>query len=63
MSDVLSDADHELGMQLQVLQERDATLNREVVDLLASPRMMTILGPQRTKKALRFFQNLKARYH
>ena len=55
--DVLSDADHELGLQLQILQERDATLNREMVDLLASPRMMTILGKQRTQKALRWFQN------
>ena len=57
MSDVLSDADHELGVQLQILQERDATLNREMVDLLASPRMMTILGRQRTQNALRWFQN------
>jgi hypothetical protein len=50
-------ADHELGAQLQILQERDATLNREMVDLLASPRMMTILGRQRTQNALRWFQN------
>jgi hypothetical protein len=32
MPDVLSDADHELGVQLQILQERDATLNREMVE-------------------------------
>jgi hypothetical protein len=57
MPDVLSDADHELGVQLRILQERDATLHHEVVDLLASPRMMTILGRQRTQKALRWFQN------
>lgn len=57
MSDVLSDADHELGVQLQILQERDATLRHEVVDLLTSPRMMKILGRQRTQRALRWFQN------
>ena len=57
MPDVLSDADHELGVQLQILQERDATLHREMIDLLTSPRMMTILGRQRTQKALRWFQN------
>jgi hypothetical protein len=32
MSDVLSDADRELEVQLQILQERDATLQREVVE-------------------------------
>jgi len=63
MSDVFSDADHELEVQLQILQERDATLNHEITELLTSPRMMTILGRQRTQKALRWFQNLKARYH
>ena len=57
MSDVLSDADRELSAQLQILREKDATLHHEVVDLLASPRMMTILGRQRTEKALRWFQN------
>jgi len=57
MSDVLSDADHELGVQLQILQERDATLHREIIELLTSPRMMTILGLQRTLKAMRWFQN------
>ena len=57
MSDALSAADHELGVQLQILQERDATLHREVTELLASPRVMTILGRQRTQKALRWFQN------
>jgi hypothetical protein len=57
MSDVFSDADHELGVQLQILQERDATLHREMIDLLTSPRMMTILGLQRTQNALRWFQN------
>jgi hypothetical protein len=57
MSDVLSDADRELSAQLQILQEKDATLNREMIDLLTSPRMMTILGRQRTQKALRWFQN------
>jgi len=62
MSDALSAADHELGVQLQILQERDATLHHEVVDLLISPRMMKILGLRRTQNALRWFQNLKARY-
>jgi len=57
MSDALSDDYRESGAQLQILQERDATLHHEVVDLLASPRMMTILGKQRTQKALRWFQN------
>ena len=57
MSDVLSDADNELEAQLQILQERDATLHREMIDLLTSPRMMAILGRQRTQKALRWFQN------
>jgi hypothetical protein len=57
MSDVLSDADHELGVQLQILQERDETLHHEMTELLTSPRMMTILGRQRTQKALRWFQN------
>ena len=57
MSDVLSDADNELEAQLQILQERDATLHREMIDLLTSPRMMTILGRQRTQKALRWFEN------
>ena len=57
MSDVFSDADHELGVQLQILQERDATLNHEMTELLTSPRMLKILGRQRTQKALRWFQN------
>ena len=57
MSDALSAADHELGVQLQILQERDATLHREVTELLASPRVMTILGRQRTQKLLRWFLN------
>ena len=63
MSDALSDDDRDLGAQLQILQERDATLNHEMTELLTSPGMMTILGRQRTQKALRWFQNLKARYH
>jgi hypothetical protein len=63
MSDVFSDADHELAVQLQILHERDATLNHEVIELLTSPRMMTILGRQRTQKIMRWFQNRKARYH
>jgi hypothetical protein len=57
MSDALSDDYRELGVQLQILQERDATLNHEMTELLTSPRMMTILGRQRTQKALRWFQN------
>jgi len=61
MSDALSDDDHELGVQLQILQERDATLHHEMKELLTSPRMMKILGLQRTQKILRWFQNLKAR--
>ena len=63
MSDVFSDADHELGVQLQILRERDATLNHEMTELLTSPRMMTILGRQRTQKAVRWFQNLKDRHY
>ena len=30
MSDVFADADHELGVQLQILHERDATLHHRV---------------------------------
>jgi hypothetical protein len=59
----MPDADHELGVQLQILQERDATLHREMIDLLTSPRMMTILGRQRTQKALRWFQNRRPANH
>jgi len=57
MSDVFSDADHELGVQLKILQDNAATVKREVTELLTSPRMMTILGRRRTQKLLRWFQN------
>ena len=53
----------EFEAQLQILQERDATLHHEVKNLLTSPRIMKILGRRRTQNALRWFQNLKVRYH
>lgn len=55
-------ARNDLNRRVLMRADLDATLHREVVALLASPRMMTILGKQRTQKALRWFQNLKARY-
>ena len=60
---LLSDAGNEWGVQLRILQERDATLHREMIDLLTSPRMMKILGRQRTQKALRWFQNRRPANH
>jgi len=57
MSDVFSDADHELGVQLQILQDNAATVKREVTELLTSPKMMKILGRRRAQNALRWFQN------